>query len=48
MKDFMYVILDDDKSVFNENELKDMNYYKVNQHTGLTVSDVSEILETLK
>lgn len=42
--DFTYVILDDDVSVFDEKELKTMNFYKVNQHTGLTVRDIDKVM----
>ena len=43
--DFTYIILDDDISIFDKNVLKEMNYYKVNQNTGLTVKDVERILK---
>jgi hypothetical protein len=43
--DFTYIILDDDISVFDEKELKTMNFYKVNQHTGLTVKDIDKIID---
>ena len=45
---FTYVILDDDISVFDEKELKAMNYYQVNQHTGLTEKDIDKVIKTLE
>ena len=43
--DFTYIILDDDISIFDKNVLNEMNFYKVNQNTGLTVKDVERILK---
>ena len=45
--DFTYVILDDDTSVFNEGALEEMNFYKVNEHTGLLQKDVNKIVKML-
>ena len=47
-KDFTYIILDDDTSVFNETTLKNMNFYKVNERTGLIISDVAKITKMIK
>lgn len=45
---FTYVILDDDTSVFNKDALRDMNFYKVSEKTGLVASDVNGIVKMLK
>lgn len=45
--DFTYIILDDDVSEFCEEVLCGMNYYKVNQNTGLTMKDVVRIEDAL-
>ena len=45
--DFNYIILDDDISIFDSMALKGMNFFKVNQHTGLTAKDVEKIIKLL-
>lgn len=45
---FTYVILDDDTSVFDKGALEDMNFYKVDEHTGLLQKDVNKIVKMLK
>ncbi len=45
---FAYVILDDDTSVFNKDALRDMNFYKVSEKTGLVASDVNGIVKMLR
>lgn len=45
--EFTYVILDDDISIFDEKELKVMKFYKVNQHTGLTVKDIDKVVKII-
>lgn len=42
---FDYIILDDDISVYDGNALKELKFYKVNQHTGFTVKDVERIVK---
>lgn len=42
-EDFEYIILDDDASIFNEEALKGMYFYKVSEHTGLTAKDAEKI-----
>lgn len=46
-EDFTYIILDDDISIFDNAVLKEMNFYKVNQNTGLTIKDVEKILRMM-
>lgn len=43
-EDFTYIILDDDVSEYDAEALQGMNFYKVNQCTGLTMKDVGRIL----
>ena len=43
-----YIILDDDASVFDRNALKEMNFYKVNESTGLTTKDTDIIVKMLR
>ena len=43
-EDFTYIILDDDVSEYDAEALRGMNFYKVNQNTGLTMKDVERIL----
>lgn len=45
---FSYIILDDDSSVFDKETLKTMTFYKVNEHTGLTLTDVEKIAKIFK
>lgn len=47
-KDFTYIILDDDTSVFDDTALKNMNFYKVNEYTGLVISDISKITKMIR
>lgn len=42
-EDFTYLILDDDVSEYDTEALREMNFYKVNQNTGLTMKDVERI-----
>lgn len=42
-EDFTYLILDDDVSEYDAEALQGMNFYKVNQNTGLTMKDVGRI-----
>ena len=42
--DFTYVTLDDDMSIYDSSKLQDINFYKVNQKTGLVKSDIKSIL----
>ena len=44
-EEFSYIILDDDVSIFQENVLEEMNFYKVNEHTGLTKKDADKLLK---
>lgn len=47
-KEFDYIILDDDISIFDNDTLKEMRFYKVNQHTGLMVKDIDKIIKMLR
>lgn len=47
-KEFTYVVLDDDLSIFDKNSLEELNVYKVNQHTGLTDADVVRIVRMVQ
>lgn len=44
-EEFDYIILDDDFSIFDRDALKLMNFYKVNEHTGLTLKDTDKIVK---
>lgn len=45
--DFNYIILDDDISVFDKAVLDRLNFYKVNQHTGLIKEDIDKIIKII-
>ena len=45
---FAYVVLDDDTSIFNKDDLRDMNFYKVSEKTGLVARDVNGIVKMLR
>jgi len=44
-EEFTYIILDDDISVFDEKALKKMNFYKVDEHTGLVSKDIKKLVK---
>lgn len=44
-EDFLYLILDDDVSVFDKETLKKLCFYRVNEKTGLTMTDVAKIMK---
>ena len=44
---FTYIILDDDVSIYDNNVLKSLNFYKVNQHTGLVKNDINKIMKII-
>ena len=44
-EDFLYLILDDDVSVFDKETLKKLCFYRVNEKTGLTMMDVAKIMK---
>lgn len=44
-ENFTHIILDDDISVFDRVALKELNFFQVNQHTGLTKKDVDKIIK---
>lgn len=44
--DFVYVTVDDDVSIYDSSKLQAINFYKVNQNTGLEKSDIKNILKT--
>lgn len=46
-KDFNYLILDDDVSVFDKAVLNKLNFYKVNQCTGLIKEDIARIMKII-
>lgn len=46
-EDFVYIIMDDDTSIFDKKSLEEMNFYKVNERTGLTAKDVDKIVKML-
>lgn len=46
--DFAYIVLDDYTSIFNKDALRDMNFYKVSEKTGLVASDVNGIVKMLR
>lgn len=44
-EDFLYLILDDDVSVFDKEALKKLCFYRVNEKIGLTMTDVAKIMK---
>ncbi len=46
--EFTYLILDDDSSIFDGKVLKEMNFYKVSERSGLTTKDVETIVKRFK
>lgn len=44
---FEYIILDDDASVFDVDAIKEMNFYRVSEHKGLTRTDVEKLVKLL-
>lgn len=42
-EEYTYIVLDDDVTEFDAQALRGMNFYRVNQHTGLTMKDVEKI-----
>lgn len=44
-KNFAYVTLDDDVTIYDKTKIKDIHLYKVNGNTGLTKADIIKILD---